>query len=209
MEEKLVKQISELSKKSQLFDILIAIELSKLFIGDGTTIKISNVVPNYVRITNFFELNNIPFEKTLSNTKRTNRLFISFGFHIEFQDLFIIATIIKIFGFNEVRLDKRLLNSNEIYIGCLQDEFEYYDDSVSIEDLLAKPFHIKLVDFLNYFRSTFDLYPLPNDYYEEQTFYALTDSQYGDYDGLSNNDDDKHFQDWLSNENREKDRYKN
>ena len=53
------------------------------------------------------------------------------------------------------------------------------------------------------------MYPLPNDYYEEQTFYALTDSQYGDYDGLSNNDDDKHFQDWLSNENREKDRYKN
>ena len=82
MEEKLVKQISELSKKSQLFDILIAIELSKLFIGDGTTIKISNVVPNYGRITNFFELNNIPFEKILSKMKRTNRLFISFGFHI-------------------------------------------------------------------------------------------------------------------------------
>ena len=184
---------------------MIAIELSKLFIGDGTTIKISNVVPNYGRITNFFELNNIPFEKILSKMKRTNRLFISFGFHIEFQDLFIIATIIKIFGFNEVRLNKRLLNSNEIYIGCLPDEFEYYDDSVSIEDLLAKPFHIKLVDFLKNFSSTFDLYPLPNDYYEEQTFYALTDGQYGDYDGVSNNDDDKDFKDWLEDQ----DRYKN
>ena len=204
MEEKLVKQISELSKKSQLFDILIAVELSKLYIGDDTTIKIHSNVPNYGRITNFFELNNIPFEKILSKMKRTNRLFISFGFHIEFQDLFIIATIIKIFGFNEVRLNKRLLNSNEIYIGCLPDEFEY-DDSVSIEDLLAKPFHIKLVDFLKNFSSTFDLYPLPNDYYEEQTFYALTDGQYGDYDGVSNNDDDKDFKDWLEGQ----DRYKN
>lgn len=205
MEEKLVKQISELSKKSQLFDILIAVELSKLYIGDDTTIKINSNVPNYGRITNFFELNNIPFEKDLLNMKRTNRLFISFGFHIEFQDLFIIATIIKIFGFNEVCLDKSLLNSNEIYLGCISDELKHYDGLVSIEDLLAKPFHIKLVDFLKNFSSTFDLYPLPNDYYEEQTFYALTDGQYGDYDGVSNNDDDKDFQDWLEDQ----DRYKN
>jgi hypothetical protein len=202
VEEKLVKQISELSKKSQLFDILIAVELSKLYIGDDTTIKIPCNVPNYERITNFFELNNIPFEKTLSKIKRTNRLSISFGYYVEFQDLFIISTILKIFGFTEVFLMKQFSNSDIIYIGCCPEEHEI---GVSIEDLLAKPFYTKLVDFLNYFRSTFDLYPLPNDYYEEQTFYALTDSQYGDYDGVSNNDDDKDFQDWL----KVQDRYKN
>ena len=202
MEEKLVKQISELSKKSQLFDILIAVELSKLYIGDDTTIKIHSNVPNYGRITNFFELNNIPFEKILSKMKRTNRLCISFGYYVEFQDLFIISTILKIFGFTEVFLLKQFSNSDIIYIGCYPEE---YETGVSIDKLLAKPFHTKLVDFLKNFSSTFELYPLPNDYYEEQTFYALTDGQYGDYDGVSNNDDDKDFQDWLEDQ----DRYKN
>ena len=233
MEEKLVKQISELSKKSQLFDILIAIELSKLFTGDNTTVRINEKTPNFRSITKFFETYNIPFETFLPKAPPPKKIEVSFHDGCNFQDLFILTTILKIFGIKSVFYGS---SGDSINIGCY-DHFEHQKffeeepltliniqsfpfhlgEGVSVDELLKTPFHSDTHEFIEthlghpigYHPSTFDIdqklhelreiekeenewieqqiknpssSPSSSDYYDEQTFDALTDGQYGDYD---------------------------
>lgn len=235
MEEKLVKQISELSNKSQLFDILIAIELSKLFTGDNTTVRINEKTPNFRLITKFFETNNIPFETFLPKEPPPKKFEVSFHHECNFQDLFILTTILKIFGLKSVFHGA---SGNFINIGCydVHDRQKFLEEEpqailnfpsfpfhllqgVSVDELLKTPFHSDIREFIEthfdfligYNPNPFDIdkklhelreiekeendwefiqqeinnpsfSPSSSDYYDEQTFDALTDGQYGDYD---------------------------
>jgi len=233
MKKKLVKQISELSKKSQLFDILIAIELSKLFTGDNTTVRINEKTPNFRLITKFFETNNIPFETFLPKAPPPKKFEVSFHHECNFQDLFILTTILKIFGLKSVFYGS---SGDFINIGCYDalDHEKFLEEvpqtiiniqsfpfhkwqGVSVDKLLKTPFHYDIREFIEthfdfligYGFTTIDtdqkLHELSeiekeenewieqqiknpsssqssSDYYDEQTFDALTDGQYGDYD---------------------------
>ena len=214
MEEKLVKQISELSKKSQLFDILIAVELSKLFTGDNTTVRINEKTPNFRLITKFFETNNIPFEtfSPSSFTPPPKNFQISFHDGCNFQDLFILTTILKIFGLKSVFYESR---GNFINIGSYHDVIDsgwskcLTGEGVSVDELLKTPFYSDTHEFIEthlghpigydpnpvspedhdweFIQQEIknpSFSPSSSDYYDEQTFDALTDGQYGDYDDL-------------------------
>ena len=169
MEEKLVKQLSELTKKSQLFDILIAVEYSKLFIGDNTNLTINESLPNYNRISKFFETYHIPFDSFSPSFNVAPPSFeVQFGVGIDFQDIFIIASILKIFGLKSLKLNRDATfdqNKNEVYIGSynnigeLVDEFELHfndlkfflntsSEVISVDDFLRIPFDTKLSDII-------------------------------------------------------------
>ena len=188
MEEKLVKQISELSKKSQLFDILIAVEISKLFIGDNTNLIINERLSNYNRISKFFETNNIFFDSFSSTSFNITppSFEVQFGEGVNFQDLFIIASILKIFGLKSLSLDR--FYKNKIYIGSYPHDlfmslipvdyndlqyFVHKTHVISVDDFLIIPFDTQLSEIIDakmwypdaYFK---DLEQVREDYWRDK-----------------------------------------
>ena len=145
-----IEQLSELAKKSQLFDLLIAVEYSKLFNSEKSTIRINKLVPNYNRIVKFFDANKLPYE-SYSAASPPSRFDLHFGRKIDFQDLFIVTTIVKIFGLQSIFYDKN--SYGEILIGshitqATDGSRKRVDEGVLAEDLLMIPFHTELNEFL-------------------------------------------------------------
>lgn len=206
------KRLSDLAKKFQLFDMLIAVEYSKLFLGEKNTIRINESLQNYKRISKFFVTHDIPFE-SYTPSHPPSRFDIHFGNNIDFQDLFIVSVILKNFGLQSIFFTNDC--EKEILIGSHITEAKdgsqkRIDDGIAVEKLLEIPFQSTLEHFLkerfgieietfpDFEEEDYDFYD-PHDNYDPSDEYGTSYEKYGGYNGYSDDVIDDAFEGDPSN----------
>ncbi len=140
---------NEYMKNSDLLDILIAKEYAKLYIGCDLVINVN--VPHFYRIIKFLDDNEIKY--LTSNEYGMPFYFdIQFGSNVQFQNLYIIVTILKLFGLENLYYHHG--DSNNILIGSFEendDENDNYNEyiNISVEKFLQIPFYTTTEEFFN------------------------------------------------------------
>ncbi len=139
-----------LNTNSQLYDIMVAVELSKLLDNNLTKITLNEDLPLSNLIKRFFKSNKIKFCSTSGGIK-PSRFDIHFGIEAQFQDIFILAAILKLFGLDSIFFSEN--TTNEIFIGSYITEstLKYQkniDEGLTVQELLQIPFHTSTEKFL-------------------------------------------------------------
>ena len=206
-----IEQLSELAKKSQLFDLLIAVEYSKLFNSEKSAIRINELIPNYKRVVKFFDANKLSYE-SYSAASPPSRFDMHFGKEIDFQDLFIVTTILKIFGLQSIFYSEN--PKGEILIGshitqATDGSQKRVDEGMLAEELLMIPFHTELNEFLETYlkinvedeeleyvdeEGYEEEYEEEYDHYDDYDDYGSSYEKYGGYNGYSDDVIDDAFE---------------
>jgi hypothetical protein len=186
------------------FDIFKAVQLAGIFIGDNISIKVNSYINHFDRIHKLFENYKLQHEcYTPSAAEPPVRFDLHFGHKTDFQDLFIVVAILKNFGLQAIFLSDD--NNNEVLIGSYITKYGNRKDiseGIAADSILELPFMFTTSEFLkecfgieesidssenleeeydaNDHNDSYDYYDEPD--YERDTFDALTDGQYGDYD---------------------------
>lgn len=131
--------------------LLSAIQLLGIFEGENIQIKLNKNLTLYSRIVTLFEKHHIDFE-TIDPLAPPTRFDLHFGYEINFQDLYILVSLLKNFGLQSVFLLSN--RSSEICIGsyiteCSPEHKRDLTQGLKPEDLLEMPFSTDINVFIN------------------------------------------------------------
>ncbi len=180
---------------SDSFNIFKALEIANIYSGKQISLKVNTNINHYERIVNLFKKKHIAFESIDPDAGNPKRFDIHFGNQTDFQDLFIIIAILKIFGLQSIFYsgDK----NNEVFIGSYISEYgpqKDISDGLSSDDFLNLPFMMTTSELLqtvfnceivNKFTETEKDYYYNVDHFERESYGQYAGSYAQDVEGLS------------------------
>lgn len=138
--------------KQKTWNINNSIDLAKLYVEDNTEIVINSDIKFYKHLKNFFKGFYIPF--IIVGDKPIKSDCAYFGKHVNFQNLYVIAGIIKSFGFTRLYYNPKF--NNEIILGSSKrnsiTQKKYYID---IDLVLSLPFYTDTNNIVDIFEKIF------------------------------------------------------
>ena len=125
--------------------ILDSVELAKIYPKSTTRLHLFNGVNSHSDVENFLTTYHIPFFTCDKSFKIEKKMF--FGSLVDFRNLYIVAGIIKSFGYNEIIYQPSL--NNIISIGTISRRRKMNDKYViPINLVLSNPFDTTTEEFL-------------------------------------------------------------
>lgn len=192
--------------------IINSIDLAKIYPITNTKIFVTDGFKNKIELTKFFDSFKIPYY--LSKTSSSQNETIYFGSEVEFNNLYIIAGILKSYGFNELVFKSTL--KEKITLGSIKRKtISSNNISIPIDAVLDQPFNMTFEQFAE----SFNLYRFEKidlDEYYRQNGWEIPNSivdknivSEKDEDFEDDEIDDEQLLKEVENSNNEIDPYEN